>query len=146
MAAQIADIDVSLPTGIRHLLGFKPRQNNRKVAPEEVDISIGSHAMPLVIAAMSFGSQGENSFRTYADAARQANIICINGEGGEIPDMLGKYRKNRGQQLASGRFGVFMTFINSVDYLEIKIGQGAKPGEGGQGHRRRRGNRSVAGR
>ena len=131
MAALIAEIDASLPTGIRHLLGFKSWKKRRKISPDKVDISIGSHAMPLVIAAMSFGSQGENSFRTYADAARMANIICINGEGGEIPDMLGKYRKNRGQQLASGRFGVFMAFINSVDYLEIKIGQGAKPGEGG---------------
>ncbi|MBW2483834.1 MAG: alpha-hydroxy-acid oxidizing protein, partial [Deltaproteobacteria bacterium] len=131
MAAQIADIDASLPTGIRHLLDFKYVNKKRKVSPAKVDITIGSHAMPLVIAAMSFGSQGENSFRTYADAARLVNIICINGEGGEIPDMLGKYRKNRGQQLASGRFGVFMAFINSVDYLEIKIGQGAKPGEGG---------------
>ncbi len=55
----------------------------------------------------------------------------MNGEGGEIPDMLGKYRHNRGQQIASGRFGVHMAFLNSVDFLEIKIGQGAKPGEGG---------------
>lgn len=131
MAGEIAEVDRKLPTGIRHLLGFKPAARKKKTGPESVDISIGSHAMPLVIAAMSFGSQGENSFRTYAEAARRANIICINGEGGEIPDMLGKYRKNRGQQLASGRFGVFMGFINSADYLEIKIGQGAKPGEGG---------------
>jgi len=131
MAARIADIDKEHPTGIRHLLRFKAPDNLKKISPDKVDITIGSHAMPLVIAAMSFGSQGENSFRTYADAALRANIICINGEGGEIPDMLGKYRKNRGQQIASGRFGVFMSFINSVDYLEIKIGQGAKPGEGG---------------
>ncbi len=131
MAEGIAVVDAELPTGIRHLLDFKPSGGIRKIVPEAVDITIGNHAMPLVIAAMSFGSQGENSFRTYAEAARMADIICINGEGGEIPDMLGKYRKNRGQQLASGRFGVFMAFINSVDYLEIKIGQGAKPGEGG---------------
>jgi glutamate synthase (NADPH) large chain len=101
------------------------------LAMSEVDISIGSHAMPLIIPAMSFGSQGENSFRTYAEAARLLNIVCMNGEGGEIPDMLGKYRHNRGQQIASGRFGVHMAFLNSVDFLEIKIGQGAKPGEGG---------------
>ncbi len=103
----------------------------KRLNMDEVDIGIGHHAMPLVIAAMSFGSQGENSFRAYAEAGLKANIICMNGEGGEIPDMLGRYRKNRGQQLASGRFGVFMGFINSTDYLEIKIGQGAKPGEGG---------------
>jgi glutamate synthase (NADPH/NADH) large chain len=55
----------------------------------------------------------------------------MNGEGGEIPDMLGKYRENRGQQVASGRFGVSIELLNSARYLEIKIGQGAKPGEGG---------------
>ena len=131
MAAEIAAVDESLPTGIRHLLGFKTVPVDKRLAMEEIDISISGHAMPLVIAAMSFGSQGENSFRTYAEAARMANIICMNGEGGEIPDMLGKYRKNRGQQLASGRFGVHMAFVNSADFLEIKIGQGAKPGEGG---------------
>ena len=98
---------------------------------EEVDVSIGHHDYPIVIAAMSFGSQGENSFRAYAEAAARANIICMNGEGGEIPDMLFKYNKNRGQQIASGRFGVYMAHLNSGDYLEIKIGQGAKPGEGG---------------
>ena len=41
------------------------------------------------------------------------------------------YRKNRGQQVASGRFGVNVEFLNSAAILEIKIGQGAKPGEGG---------------
>jgi len=80
---------------------------------------------------MSFGSQGETSFRAYAEAARQLDIICVNGEGGEIPDMLGRYRGHRGQQVASGRFGVNARLLNSCDLLEIKIGQGAKPGEGG---------------
>lgn len=55
----------------------------------------------------------------------------MNGEGGEIKDMLGKYPKSRGQQIASGRFGVNAELLNSSNLLEIKIGQGAKPGEGG---------------
>lgn len=131
MAAELAAVDESAPTGIRHLLRVKTKPAGEHHAMDMVNISIGEHAMPLVIAAMSFGSQGENSFRAYAEAAKKANIICMNGEGGEIPDMLGRYRHNRGQQLASGRFGVFMAFINSANYLEIKIGQGAKPGEGG---------------
>jgi glutamate synthase (NADPH/NADH) large chain len=59
------------------------------------------------------------------------NLLCINGEGGELPDLIGKYPRNRGQQIASGRFGVSALLANSSDYLEIKIGQGAKPGEGG---------------
>jgi len=131
MAGELEHLAEELPTGVRHLLRPKKAAEAKRLNMGEVDITIGHHAMPLVIAAMSFGSQGENSFRAYAEAGLKANIVCMNGEGGEIPDMLGRYRKNRGQQLASGRFGVFMGFINSTDYLEIKIGQGAKPGEGG---------------
>ena len=76
-------------------------------------------------------SQGELSYKSYAHAASALNIICINGEGGELPEMLGVYKNNRGQQVASGRFGVNAEFLNSAAVLEIKIGQGAKPGEGG---------------
>ena len=80
---------------------------------------------------MSFGSQSEPAFRAYAEAAKAINILCINGEGGEIRDMYGQYRKWRGQQVASGRFGVSAEMLNSSYVAEIKIGQGAKPGEGG---------------
>jgi glutamate synthase (NADPH) large chain len=91
----------------------------------------------VVIDAMSFGSQGEASFRSYIQAASALNILCINGEGGELPDLIGKYNHHRGQQVASGRFGVNAEFLNSAAILEIKIGQGAKPGEGGMlpGHK-----------
>ena len=118
------------PLAIRHLLDFRFREE-LSVDPEEVDTSVGGHDLPILISAMSFGSQGETPFRIYAEAARRLNIICMNGEGGEIADMLGRYRKNRGQQIASGRFGVHMELLNSADFLEIKVGQGAKPGEGG---------------
>lgn len=131
MAQELKSMELENPVALRHSLDFIPAEDPKVLAMGDVDISVGSHSMPLIIPAMSFGSQGENSFRTYADAARILNIVCINGEGGEIPDMLGKYRHNRGQQIASGRFGVHMAFLNSVDFLEIKIGQGAKPGEGG---------------
>ncbi|MFP3983703.1 MAG: glutamate synthase-related protein [Desulfurivibrionaceae bacterium] len=131
MAADLAVISEKTPGSIRHLLKAEKVPETEELTMDKVDISVGGHDMPLIIAAMSLGSQGESSFRTYAEAAARANIICINGEGGEIPEMLGKYRKNRGQQVASGRFGVFMGFLNSADYIEIKIGQGAKPGEGG---------------
>lgn len=131
MAAGLDAIAEQFPSGIRHLLHTQALPPINRLTMDEVDLSVGEHSLPLLIAAMSFGSQGEKSFRTYAEAAQKANIICMNGEGGEIPDMLGCYRKNRGQQIASGRFGVFMGFLNSVNILEIKIGQGAKPGEGG---------------
>src|SRR5213079_1658484 len=78
-----------------------------------------------------FGSQGEVAYRAYAEAAKRANIIAMNGEGGEIQDLYGKYPLWRGQQVASGRFGVTNEMLNSSYLVEIKIGQGAKPGEGG---------------
>ena len=96
-----------------------------------MDASVGHHDYPIVISSMSFGSQSEPAFRAYAEAAKAINILCINGEGGEIQDMYGKYRKWRGQQVASGRFGVSAEMLNSSYVAEIKIGQGAKPGEGG---------------
>ena len=117
------------PVAIRHILGIK--DGKKPVDPATVDISVGEHAMPMVIGAMSFGSQGELSYRTYAEAAHLLNIICVNGEGGELSDVMGRYPNNRGQQIASARFGVNIEFLNSCNLLEIKIGQGAKPGEGG---------------
>jgi len=95
------------------------------------DTTAGEHTMPFYISSMSFGSQGETAYRAYAEAAFRMNMLCVNGEGGELPDLLGRYPHNRGQQIASGRFGVSALLANSSDYLEIKIGQGAKPGEGG---------------
>jgi glutamate synthase (NADPH/NADH) large chain len=101
-----------------------------------VDITISSpqhtHSMPAIIGAMSFGSQGKLAYSAYAEAAYRLNTLCINGEGGELPDVMGKYPRHRGNQIASARFGVNIGFLNSCDVLEIKIGQGAKPGEGGQ--------------
>jgi glutamate synthase (NADPH/NADH) large chain len=126
----IQQLEGDNPLAIRHLLDIR-FQPELTVDPEEVDTMVGSHDLPILFSAMSFGSQGETPFRIYAEAARRLNIVCMNGEGGEIADMLGSYRKNRGQQIASGRFGVNMEFLNSADFLEIKVGQGAKPGEGG---------------
>jgi glutamate synthase (NADPH/NADH) large chain len=126
----IQQLEAEHPLAIRHLIDLRC-QEELSVDPEEVDLTVGGHDLPILFSAMSFGSQGETPFRIYAEAARRLNIVCMNGEGGEIADMLGKYRKNRGQQIASGRFGVTMEFLNSADILEIKVGQGAKPGEGG---------------
>ena len=131
LAGRLAELETGQPIALRHLLDVVDAPKAKRLSRDDVDITVGVHDMPLVIPAMSFGSQGENSFRTYAEAAKRLNIVCVNGEGGEIPDMLGRYHANRAQQVASGRFGVFMRFLNSAAFLEIKIGQGAKPGEGG---------------
>jgi glutamate synthase (NADPH) large chain len=130
LSALIRQLETENPLAIRHLIDFRFTPE-LTVDPEEVDTSAGRHDLPILFSAMSFGSQGETPFRIYAEAAKRLNIVCMNGEGGEIADMLGRYRENRGQQIASGRFGVNMAFLNSADFLEIKVGQGAKPGEGG---------------
>jgi glutamate synthase (NADPH/NADH) large chain len=127
---KVAQTEQELPVALRHLLRL--RLSEDAAAPAEtVDTRIGHHRYPFHISAMSFGSQGEVAFRAYAEAARRLEILCINGEGGEIRDMLGRYTPYRGQQVASGRFGVSPEMLNSACVIEIKIGQGAKPGEGG---------------
>ncbi len=126
---KVRELEAQSPISMRHIMGL--RSDRDPVVPGEVDASIGHHSYPLVISSMSFGSQSEPAFRAYAEAAKAANILCINGEGGEIQDMYGRYRKWRGQQVASGRFGVSAEMLNSSYVAEIKIGQGAKPGEGG---------------
>lgn len=117
------------PVALRHILDFNYVE--APVDESQVSLSIGEHDLPFVISSMSFGSQNETAFRAYAEAAYQLNMMSLNGEGGEIRDMLGKYPKNRGVQIASGRFGVNIKLINSANWIEIKVGQGAKPGEGG---------------
>jgi glutamate synthase (NADPH/NADH) large chain len=126
---KITEQEMENPTTIRHLAGLKATGN--AVSPEEVDITVGEHSLPFLISSMSFGSQNEIAFRAYAEGADRLNMVSLNGEGGEIKDMLGKYPRTRGQQVASGRFGVNAELLNSSNLLEIKIGQGAKPGEGG---------------
>jgi glutamate synthase (NADPH/NADH) large chain len=120
------------PIALRHLLDVQFLDDpSRWVKPEKVDIGIGWHDLPFVIASMSFGSQGEVAYRAYAEAAYRLNMLALTGEGGELKDLIGRYPFNRGQQIASGRFGVNAYYCNSSYWLEIKIGQGAKPGEGG---------------
>jgi glutamate synthase (NADPH/NADH) large chain len=128
---KVREMEATNPISMRHIMGLRKEPDREPVDASQVDASIGHHDYPIVISSMSFGSQSEPAFRAYAEAAKQINILCINGEGGEIQDMYGKYRKWRGQQVASGRFGVSAEMINSSYVAEIKIGQGAKPGEGG---------------
>ena len=126
---KVRALEAEQPISLRHIVDV---QGDRDPIPtEQCDPGVGLHSYPIVISSMSFGSQGETAYRAYAEAAKRANIIAMNGEGGEIQDMYGKYPLWRGQQVASGRFGVTSEMINSSYLVEIKIGQGAKPGEGG---------------
>lgn len=131
-AEKLSEYEREHPVSLRHLLDLRLTDDGYEPAVRpQAETRTGDHAMPFYISSMSFGSQGETAYRAYAEAAFQLNMICVNGEGGELPDLLGRYPRNRGQQIASGRFGVSALLANSSDFLEIKIGQGAKPGEGG---------------
>jgi len=130
-AETIEKLEAEQPVALRHAMAPQLAPEDRRVAAADVDARVGEHSLPFVISSMSFGSQNETAFRAYAEAAFRADMLSMNGEGGEIPDMYGRYPKHRGQQIASGRFGVSSLLLNSSEWVEIKIGQGAKPGEGG---------------
>lgn len=118
------------PVSLRHLLGLKT-SHRQPVNPDDVCLEVDGYRLPIFISAMSFGAQSETAYHAYIQAASNLDMICINGEGGELPGVLGRYNRHRGQQVASARFGVNAGFLNGAAVIEIKIGQGAKPGEGG---------------
>ncbi|MCY0880723.1 MAG: glutamate synthase-related protein, partial [Firmicutes bacterium] len=126
--AEARKIEEKHPIALRHTLDLDAQGRSTAAV---VSLKTGMHDLPFIISSMSFGSQGETAFRAYAEAAKRLNIISMNGEGGEIVDMIGQYYSWRGYQVASGRFGINTRLLNGAQYAEIKIGQGAKPGEGG---------------
>jgi len=86
--------------------------------------------VPIMFSAMSYGSISYNACLSLARAARAAGTFYNTGEGGLHPDLY-EYGPNTIAQVASGRFGVHLDYLNVAAALEIKIGQGAKPGIGG---------------
>ncbi|HEC98885.1 MAG TPA: 4Fe-4S dicluster domain-containing protein [Proteobacteria bacterium] len=85
---------------------------------------------PILFSAMSYGSINLNIHVGLARAAEELGILYNTGEGG-LHQSLYKYGKNTIVQCASGRFGVDSKYLNAGVAIEIKIGQGAKPGIGG---------------
>jgi len=87
-------------------------------------------SMPVMFSAMSYGSISYNAHESLARAATELGIFYNTGEGGLHEDFY-KYGKNTIVQVASGRFGVHKAYLDAAAAIEIKIGQGAKPGIGG---------------
>ena len=85
---------------------------------------------PIMFSAMSYGSISYNAHEALARAAEELGIYYNTGEGGLHKDFY-KYGKNTIVQVASGRFGVFKDYLETAAAIEIKMGQGAKPGIGG---------------
>ncbi len=87
--------------------------------------------------AMSYGSISQEAHETLAIAMNRIGGRSNSGEGGEDPERYGTEKNSRIKQVASGRFGVTSHYLVNCDDLQIKMAQGAKPGEGGQlpGHK-----------
>lgn len=86
--------------------------------------------IPIMFSAMSYGSISYNAHASLARAATELGIFYNTGEGGLHEDFY-KYGANTIVQVASGRFGVHKDYLNAGAAIEIKMGQGAKPGIGG---------------
>jgi len=86
--------------------------------------------LPIMFSAMSYGSISYNACESLARAATAAGTFYNTGEGGLHPNLY-QYGANTIAQVASGRFGVHLDYLNAAAALEIKVGQGAKPGIGG---------------
>ena len=86
--------------------------------------------VPIMFSAMSYGSISKNAHESLARASEELGIFYNTGEGGLNKDFY-RYGKNTIVQVASGRFGVHKDYLEAGSAIEIKMGQGAKPGIGG---------------
>ena len=120
---------------LRGLFTFK--EGSRKpISIEEVE-PISAIIKRFATGAMSYGSISQEAHETLAIAMNRIGGKSNTGEGGEdparnVPDANGNSRRSAIKQVASGRFGVTSEYLVSADDIQIKMAQGAKPGEGGQ--------------
>ncbi len=113
-------------------LGKRPAQVKR-TSSGALDITLPPHleaATPILFAAMSYGAVSYHVHAALALAAQQLGTYYNTGEGG-LHENLYPYGANTIVQVASGRFGVHKAYLQAGAAIEIKIGQGAKPGIGG---------------
>ncbi|MFQ6547044.1 glutamate synthase large subunit [Aestuariibius sp. 2305UL40-4] len=122
------------PIHLRDLLDVKPL--GKPVPIEEVE-SITSIRKRFVTPGMSLGALSPEAHKTLNVAMNRIGAKSDSGEGGEdpahfVPEPNGDNPSAKIKQVASGRFGVTAEYLNQCEELEIKVAQGAKPGEGGQ--------------
>ena len=120
---------------LRGLFDFK--KDVRKSIPIEDVEPISEILKRFATGAMSLGSISQEAHETLAIAMNRIGGKSNTGEGGEdparnIPDSNGDLRRSAIKQVASGRFGVTSEYLVNADDIQIKMAQGAKPGEGGQ--------------
>jgi len=119
---------------LRDLLDFK--NSKKKINIDEVE-SIDSLRKRFGSGSMSHGALSSEAHQTLAIAMNRIGAASCSGEGGEDPKRFikkknGDSANSRIKQIASARFGVTIQYLNNCNEIEIKISQGAKPGEGGQ--------------
>jgi glutamate synthase (ferredoxin) len=119
---------------LRGLLELKPAE--KPIPIEEVE-PVESIVKRFATGAMSYGSISQEAHETLAIAMNRMGARSNTGEGGEdparyVPDPNGDSRRSAMKQVASARFGVTSEYLVNADDLQIKMAQGAKPGEGGQ--------------
>ncbi len=131
--AALVNDDSARRSTLRGLLRFVER---RPVPLEEVEPA-SEIVKRFSTGAMSLGSLSREAHETLAVAMNRLGGRSNTGEGGEDPARFGDERRSRIKQVASGRFGVNIAYLANADELQIKMAQGAKPGEGGQlpGHK-----------
>jgi glutamate synthase (NADPH) large chain len=122
------------PIHLRDLLDIKPI--GKPIPIEEVE-SITSIRKRFVTPGMSLGALSPEAHKTLNVAMNRIGAKSDSGEGGEdpahfVPEANGDNPSAKIKQVASGRFGVTAEYLNHCEELEIKVAQGAKPGEGGQ--------------
>ncbi len=124
------------PMELRTFIGSKPEgyelppgvaRTNGEYGPTPPNLQV---EMPIIFAPMSFGAISYNFQKGLAMAARDMGTYFNTGEGGLHPDFY-EFKENAIVQVASGRFGVSADYLKAAAAVEIKIGQGAKPGIGG---------------
>jgi glutamate synthase (NADPH/NADH) large chain len=114
---------------LRDLLGV--RKDIKAVDINEVESA--EHILPRFdSAAMSLGALSPEAHEALAVAMNTLGGRSNSGEGGEDPARYGTEKRSKIKQVASGRFGVTAEYLRSADVMQIKVAQGAKPGEGGQ--------------
>lgn len=113
---------------LRSQLHFKKTRNSIPLSEVESEYEIVKH---FKTGAMSYGSISEEAHTCMAIAMNRLGGKSNSGEGGEKPQRLGTEKNSAIKQVASGRFGVTEEYLVSAKEIQIKMAQGAKPGEGG---------------
>jgi glutamate synthase (NADPH/NADH) large chain len=122
---------------LRGLFRFKDGADRPAISIDEVE-PVSEIVKRFSTGAMSYGSISKEAHETLAIAMNSIGAKSNTGEGGEDPDRLyDPARRSSIKQVASGRFGVTSEYLTNSDDIQIKMAQGAKPGEGGQlpGHK-----------